>query len=190
MAMEDDEKHGDAIYSTTFNHDEAEEEGAWNFAVLTDPRMQAQLEKSREQLKEQQQQTEIRKEAGRLDTAPLPHTMEDALRPSSRRAIVITEKSAPFRVVNVNRAWEDLCGYSYVESKGKSLGELLQGPETDQVTATALVSTLLQGEEAGAVLTNYTKDGRSFRNRVRVGPIYDENNSVSHFVGVLQEMKM
>ena len=61
----------------------------------------------------------------RVDDEPLPRTLEDALRHTSR-AVVITEKTMPFEVFNVNNAWENLCGYTYVESKGKTLGSLLQ----------------------------------------------------------------
>lgn len=88
------------------------------------------------------------------DDEPLPRTVEAAFRPCSR-AIVITETKKPFRVVNVNAAWESLCEYSYVESKGKSLGSLIRGPETDPLAVTALMSQLLRGEEAGTVITKY-----------------------------------
>ena len=47
-----------------------------------------------------------------IDTEPLPRTLRDALRPSKTRSLVITEKDAPFRIVNVNTCWEQLCGYS------------------------------------------------------------------------------
>ena len=122
---------------------------------------------------------------------PLPRTLQDALLPSSE-AIVITETKMPFRVYNVNAAWEGLCGFSYVESKGKSLGALLGGKETDSCAVTALIHQLfVHGEEATTVLTNYTKDGRKFRNRLSVGPLYDEEtNEVSHFVGVLKEVSV
>lgn len=124
------------------------------------------------------------------DDAPLPRTLDDALR-LSRRAIVITETVAPFRVVDVNRAWENLCGYTHVESKGQTLGTLLRGPDTNQLAATALIAQLLRGEEAGAMLTNYTKSGRRFRNRLRAGPLYttsENDGDVQYFVGVLQEV--
>lgn len=122
---------------------------------------------------------------------PLPRTLKDALLPSSE-AIVITETKMPFRVYNVNAAWEGLCGFSYVESKGKSLGALLGGKETDTCALTALIHQLfVHGEEATTTLTNYTKDGRKFRNRLSVGPLYDEEtNEVSHFVGVLKEVSV
>jgi PAS domain S-box-containing protein len=136
--------------------------------------------------------------------ARLPRTVRDALRPT-RRATVITETSAPFRIVDVNAAWENLCGYTFVESKGRTLGSLLKGPETDPVAATALIAKLVQGEEAGTTLVNYTKSGRRFHNRIRVGPLYDDDvdvggdgaignetnydaGSIKYFVGILQEV--
>jgi PAS domain S-box-containing protein len=125
-----------------------------------------------------------------IDTEPLPRTLEDALRPCKTRSIVITEKEAPFRIVNVNSCWEQLCGYSYVESKGKTLGSLLRGPQTDPLTATTIIAKLLQGEDdAGATLINYKKNGQPFYNRIRAGPIYnEETGDISHFVGLLQEI--
>lgn len=122
-----------------------------------------------------------------IDDEPLPRTLQDALRPSSR-AIVITESSTSFLIFNVNKAWEGLCGYSYLESKGKKLGSLLKGPETDPLAVTSLLSQLLRGEESTALITNYKKDGSKFRNRLRAGPLYDENGKVTHYIGVLQEV--
>ena len=51
-------------------------------------------------------------------------------------------------------------------------------------SVTCLVSKVLTGEEGGVVLTNYTKNGRRFRNHLRVGPL-DEGL----FVGVLREIQ-
>jgi len=146
------------------------------FVSGPDERMQRQLSNSQHQLRRDSM----------WDDAPLPRTLEEALRPS-RQAIVITETTAPFRIVDVNTAWEGLCGYSHVECQGKTLGSLLQGPDTDKSAVTAVVSTLLRGEQAGVVLTNYAKDGRAFRNRLRVGPLMDGDRA-THFIGVLQEI--
>lgn len=65
----------------------------------------------------------------------------------------------------------------------------MTGPETDPGAATGLINQLLQGNEAGTTITNYTKQGRRFRNRIRVGPLKDADGKVTHFVGVLQEVK-
>ena len=137
-----------------------------------------------------------------VDTHPLPRTLADALRCQTSRAIVITEIHKPFRIVHVNLAWEGLCHYSFVQAQNQTLGKLLQGPETDPRAATQLIASLLAGQpEAGTTLTNYTGKGRRFRNRVRVGPLYDEDveqhgasssscysGVPTHFVAVLQEV--
>jgi len=106
-----------------------------------------------------------------------------------RRPIVVTDTKNPYRIVAVNKAWERLCGYTREECQGHSLGRLLQGPETEMIHATTMLSKLLTGEEAGAVLTNYAKNGRKFRNCIRVGPVVDEMGKTVNFVGVLREMK-
>lgn len=105
------------------------------------------------------------------------------------RPIVVTDTKNPYRIVAVNKAWERLCGYTREECQGHSLGRLLQGPETEMIHATTMLSKLLAGEEAGAVLTNYAKNGRKFRNCIRVGPVVDEMGKTVNFVGVLREMK-
>uniref|UniRef100_A0A7S2HLW3 PAS domain-containing protein n=1 Tax=Helicotheca tamesis TaxID=374047 RepID=A0A7S2HLW3_9STRA len=134
---------------------------------------------------------EVFAKIGEDDTAPLPNSFDEAMDVTmSNRAIIITEKTPPFRVVAVNQGWENLCGYTQDEARGKTIGQLLQGPETDHGASTALISQLLRGEEAATVLTNYTKEGRKFQNRVRLGPIYKDMNEkkISHYVGVLREI--
>jgi PAS domain S-box-containing protein len=133
--------------------------------------------------------TQNTKKKQSIDTAPLPRTLEDALRPTKSRSIVITEANKPYRIVSVNTCWEQLCGYSSVESNGKTLGSLLRGPQTDPLAATTIIAKLLQGEtDVGATLINYTKDKRPFYNRIRAGPIYNDHGQVTHFVGVLQAL--
>lgn len=128
-----------------------------------------------------------------LHARPLPKTVYDIVASKldeDARAIIVTETKNPFRIVAVNTAWENLCGYSREECKGRSVGRLLQGPETD-TSPTKMVGKLLQGEEAEAVamFTNYTKQGRKFRNNIRVGPIFDEMGKTVNFVGVLHEVE-
>ena len=121
---------------------------------------------------------------------PLPKTINDISKlDKDTRAIVVTEMKDPYRITAVNTAWESLCGYKRGECVGHSLGYLLQGPETEKSTVRAMLSKLLAGEEAGAVLTNYTRHGRKFQNHIRVRPIVNEMGKTVHFVGVLHEVK-
>jgi PAS domain S-box-containing protein len=166
-------------YSLAFAEDELAFE---MFDSMKDKLMEEQLRISQSQLRSVEHPEQP------VDRDPLPRTFRELRSPTSR-PIVVTDKDMPFSIVEVNQAWEGLCGYGYAESHGKSLGTLLQGPETNMASVTAMMSQLLRGEEAGTVITNYTKDGRRFRNRLRVGPLVNDAGETTHFVGVLQEIQ-
>ena len=105
------------------------------------------------------------------------------------RAIAITEASPPHKIVDVNKEWVSLCGFSRKEAIGKTFKALLQGPDTDLSVAKTLVSSLLQDQaESEAVLTNYRSDGSPFRNHIRVGPIKNDTGQTTHFVGVFKKL--
>jgi PAS domain len=162
--------------------------------------------------------TTTRKEAvvGAVDNQPLPQYYEDAISfLHDDRAIIMTECTPPYRIVHVNDCWCTLCGYKYHEVMHHTIGSILHGPATNSYAATALIAQLINQStfftlsnpsnkkkkkddtdgvssyDIGTTLINYKKDGTPFRNRIRVGPIYDTNNTmITHYVGVLQEMPM
>ena len=116
-----------------------------------------------------------------IDTQPLPRSLLTAT--FDARAVVITEPDHPFKIVAVNDAWTGLCGFTQKEAEGKSLKDLIQGPDTDTSALGAMVEELMTGYEARAITTNYTKAGRPFQNMLRVGHTNDK-----YLVGVLREM--
>mmetsp|Transcript_14612 Transcript_14612/g.40609 ORF Transcript_14612/g.40609 Transcript_14612/m.40609 type:complete len:362 (+) Transcript_14612:78-1163(+) len=123
----------------------------------------------------------------------IPKTMEDAL--NDERPVIVTSAESPFRVVDVNGAWEGLCGYRRDEAIGRNLRSLLQGSETDIETANNAVRSLREIGFSEAVLTNYTKNGREFQNHLKLGkiPATDSGDRSSssndiYFVGVLHDM--
>jgi len=213
ILSEDEQIRSDLAYCLAFAHDESDfTTNSVNWLSAADATgddatadssfgllMNEQLERSQNQLRRkntfiQDPIKSVISPRTTTDSSPLPRTLQDALRPTKRRAIVITEATAPFRIVQVNSAWEDLCGYTFTEAKGKTLGSLLHGPDTNPLAATSLITQLLRGEpEAGTTLINYTKDKRRFCNRIRVGPLVDEQVNPAdkkvYFVGVLQEVK-
>jgi len=75
------------------------------------------------------------------------------------RPMAITEIKPPFKIVDVNRDWTKLCGYTREEAVGSTLKEILQGPETNAIVAKDLIASLLQQSEGiaehEAVLVNY-----------------------------------
>jgi hypothetical protein len=129
-SFQDENVYSDLAYSLSFATDESEFKQNLSQLFPDERMVDQQLAISKDQLRNYAKkiQTSIVP-----DNEPLPRTLQDALRRSSR-AIVITEAVKPFRIVNVNKAWENLCGYSYVEAKDMTLGSLLSGPETDRLT--------------------------------------------------------
>lgn len=121
-----------------------------------------------------------------LSQFELPKTLDEAL--ADPRAVVVTSINSPFDIVDVNDAWVGLCGYNKDEAKHQNLGKLLQGPDTNADDAKSMVDKLRREHYANALLTNYTKQGRKFQNRVQAGLLSDSEGRVKYFVGVLEEI--
>jgi PAS domain S-box-containing protein len=117
----------------------------------------------------------------------LPKTLTEAL--NDPRPIVVTSADSPFEVVDVNDAWEGLCGFTRQEAQNQRLGNMLSGPETDVDVVREMVVNLQSEHYSHATLTNYTKSGRQFKNHVQLGRLMTDDGKFSeYFVGVLQEI--
>jgi PAS domain len=141
----------------------------------------------------------------------LPKTFKEALVNYQNEAVVITTATAPYSIVYVNKAWEDMCGYKANEVLHETL-QCIQGPKTNTKLAQSSIHKLLSSmsnttsspkattptptEPVDMYLVNYRKDGSSFTNHVTMGTmtLNDDDLSVAqsdqHFlVGILQEVK-
>jgi len=154
-----------------------------NMSLMTSPESASGFVSTTEMLDDESKAMYVRLQSRMKE---IPTTLEDAL--SDPRAIVVTALEPPFNVVDVNDAWVGLCGYKREEALNQHLGKLLQGPETNLHTARDMILRLRREHSANAVLTNYTKDGRKFKNKVRAGILSDEQGNAKYFVGVLEEM--
>ena len=94
-----------------------------------------------------------------------------------------------------------LCGFSQREAIGQTLS-LLQGPATDKEVLKNIFQhvkntnknqqqTMDSGVVGEFILTNYTKTGKMFRNRLKIVPLtkeYTDGTDITHFMGVLEEI--
>lgn len=127
--------------------------------------------------------------ATEAQSAQLPRTLRDALM-EEHQAIIVTTASSPHRIVHVNHAWENLCGYTKQEALHQTL-RLLQGPHSNLETANTVAKKLdATHEPQECYLVNYTKSGREFINHVRAGPLFlNENDSAPlYMVGIVEEV--
>lgn len=107
---------------------------------------------------------------------------------SSGNGIIITDCLQPDNpVVYVNPAFERITGYSEVEAVGENC-RFLQGNDHDQPGVSAVRQAIENREEARVILRNYRKDGTLFWNELYVAPVHTEDGSVTHFVGVQNDI--
>jgi diguanylate cyclase (GGDEF)-like protein/PAS domain S-box-containing protein len=89
--------------------------------------------------------------------------------------------------VSVNRAFEQLTGYSAQEMIGRSC-KLLQGPMSDAATTAEFKKALDAGQAITREVLNYRKDGSAFWNEVTISPVVDAQGKVTHFVGIQHDV--
>jgi PAS domain S-box-containing protein len=118
------------------------------------------------------------------------HRRDSVVSAAAAPAIVVTTAEAPHRIVHVNRAWEDLCGYSRQEVLDGTLS-VLQGPKTNAELADGAVSHLLATRRpVDMYQVNYKKSGEEFVNHVTMGPLplSEESPDVEFLVAVLRQV--
>mmetsp|Transcript_35295 Transcript_35295/g.73480 ORF Transcript_35295/g.73480 Transcript_35295/m.73480 type:complete len:270 (-) Transcript_35295:499-1308(-) len=152
-----------------------------------------------------------------LEPVTLPHTLKEAMQHAkyNDQAIVITTAARPHKIVYVNHAWEEMCGYRQEEVVHQPIGTILQGPKTNVEVARSMTKQLLesmssqvqqQKDSFDAYLVNYKASGEPFLNHITAGLLYtddaeeslhnkkrqqgdDESVEKPHFlVGILQEV--
>lgn len=87
----------------------------------------------------------------------------------------------------VSPSVEKLTGYTRTEMMGRNC-RMLQGPDSNPDSITALRDAVREGRSCVVELLNYCKDGSTFWNSVSVTPVRDSSGRVTNFVGVLTDV--
>lgn len=102
--------------------------------------------------------------------------------------IVIVDARVPDQpVIFANRGFENITGYRIAETIGRNC-RFLQGADRDQPDLDTLRKAIEVGFPCEVTLRNYRRDGSMFWNRLRLSPLFDEDGSVSHFVGIQSDV--
>ena len=102
----------------------------------------------------------------------------------SPSSIIITDKEG--RIEYVNPKFTDLTGYSLDEVRGKN-PRILSNPRL-RPDAKTLWATLRAGREWCGTFHNLKKDGSPYLERACISPIFDENNKITHYVAVKEDV--
>jgi PAS domain S-box-containing protein len=119
---------------------------------------------------------------------------EDALKLNQRAVeaspvgIVITDATDPqMPILYINPAFSFITGYSEEETLGRNC-RFLQGTDRDQPALTELRQAIREDRECTVVLRNYRRNGELFWNELRISPIYDPQNKLINYVGIMVDI--
>lgn len=102
--------------------------------------------------------------------------------------VLITDNHRPDNpIIFANPAFERMTGYHAEEILGRNC-RFLQGEDRDQPGLTDLRAAFTAGEPATVLLRNYRKDGTLFWNRLHIAPVRDQQGSISHYVGLQEDV--
>ena len=126
----------------------------------------------------------------------IPNTVQTCGQKVYDYPMVITSASRPYTIIQVNDRWEKLTGYTRQEVVGLRSCSILQGVKSscnnnsDDAESTAnrreidlLMGPVLFQRPSCAMMTNYTKSGRRYRQYLSIYPLSTDSN-ISHYVGL------
>lgn len=126
---------------------------------------------------------------GELDIVTLLGVQQYAASLISCGVTIADAQVKNFPLVYCDRAFLDLTGYSLSEAIGRSCN-FLQGEATNPKTVARIRQSLHKDipESVNVVILNYRKDGSRFWNELRIEPIFNAEEHVTHFIGVQKDI--
>ena len=96
--------------------------------------------------------------------------------------VVITDVAG--RIEWINEGFSRITGYSLDELRGRTPGEVLQGPDTDPATVAVMREALRRRESFDVELVNYTKAGRPYWIQFACNPLLDAAGELQGFMAI------
>jgi diguanylate cyclase (GGDEF)-like protein/PAS domain S-box-containing protein len=112
--------------------------------------------------------------------------LHDAALNAAANAIVITDKDGV--IVWVNRAFTHITGYRPEEAMGHMLKERIKSGLQGESDIEHLWPTILAGQTWHGELINQRKDGSLYHEEMTITPVRDENNKISNYVAIKQDI--
>lgn len=88
----------------------------------------------------------------------------------------------------VNRAFEQISGYTLSEVKGKEPGSFLQGEDTSQETVAYMRQQIRASKPFTCEVYNYNKSGEGYWVRIKGQSIFDKNGKVINYFAIQEDI--
>ena len=89
----------------------------------------------------------------------------------------------------INPAFSEMCGYTIDELRGKKLGPILQGAQTDREAAARMRRAVQEYRPCVETILNYHKNGAPYWVEVAITPILDDAGQPLWLVACERELK-
>jgi len=97
-------------------------------------------------------------------------------------AVIITKPDRT--IVYVNQGFTQLTGYTLDEVVGKSPGDLLQGPHTDQATVDEIRAKLRDNQPFYDEILNYDRNNQPYWVSLAINPVFDDQGRLTHYISI------
>lgn len=114
--------------------------------------------------------------------------LKDRALASASNGIVISDATQPDNpLIYCNDAFTKITGYDAHEVLNQNC-RFLQSDDRQQEALEELRKAIKDERETQVILRNYKKDGTLFWNRLTLSPIRDNNDQVTHFIGIQEDI--
>ncbi|KAJ0607048.1 putative PAS domain, galactose oxidase/kelch, beta-propeller, kelch-type beta propeller [Helianthus annuus] len=126
------------------------------------------------------------------DGGPLPFPVDSLLQPAPCGFVVSDALEPDHPIIYVNSVFEIITGYRAEEVLGRNCRFLQcrgpyakrRHPLVDSTVVSEIRRCLEDGVEFKGELLNFTKDGTPLMNRLRMTPIYGDDDVITHIIGI------
>jgi diguanylate cyclase (GGDEF)-like protein/PAS domain S-box-containing protein len=115
------------------------------------------------------------------------HLRDQAIQAAGNGIMIVAAKHPELPLIYANPAFEKITGYPLHEALGRNPA-FLAGADQEQPGLEAIHSALRRQEPVSALLRNFRKDGDAYWNELHISPVRDSAGTVSHFVGILNDV--
>ena len=110
-----------------------------------------------------------------------------ALEAAGNGIVIVDAQQSNLPVIYTNDAFSKITGYGKSEVLGKNC-RFLQNGDRDQKEIGIIRKAIKEGRPCHEVLRNYKKDGTLFWNNLTITPLYNDQGSLTHFIGVQSDV--